>query len=182
MPESVFPATIALIGVVISIIASALISLRQFRVESQKLRSEYLHMYAGKLFEKRLDVYPQISELLVHIVVKINLGITVSEGELKNLAEGLIVWNAKNSFLLSAHSEQITHELYVYLNRMTPEQRATLVIDSDSIRELKHRLLELYLALKSDLGIYALVSPSSITEFRSPESIKEVAKLSESEK
>jgi hypothetical protein len=164
MPENAIPAIIALIGVSLSIVASVFVSMRQFRIESQKLRSEYLHRYAEKLFDKRLTVYSEVFEPVVSFIQKINLRQTISPDELEKLSRELAIWNTKNSFLLSARSEQIMHELYLDLNTMAEEERENLVKNQDSLREFKRRLLEIYIALKGDLGIYALVSPSVITE------------------
>ena len=60
MSDNTIPAIIALIGVSVSVIASLFVSMRQFHIESQKLRIEYLHRYAEKLFDKRVAVYPEI--------------------------------------------------------------------------------------------------------------------------
>jgi hypothetical protein len=73
MNENVTPAIIALLGVLLSIIASLFVSIRQYRTESQKIRSEYLHLYAGKLFDRRMDKYPIIFEAMLAIVQKIIL-------------------------------------------------------------------------------------------------------------
>jgi hypothetical protein len=178
MPENTIPAIIALIGVSLSVVASVFVSIRQFRIESQKLRNEYLHRYAEKLFDKRLAVYSEVFGPVVSFIQKVNLRQTISPGELEKLSRELTIWNAKNSFFLSARSEQIMHALYIDLNTMTDEEREKLVKNHDSLREFKKRLLEIYIALKGDLGIYALVSPSVITEFKAPTSIREVAELS----
>ncbi len=182
MSENAFPAIIALLGVLISVVASVIVSIRQFRNESQKLRNEYLHLYAGKLFDKRMIAYPQIFEPVVFIIERINLSKPISPDELEKFGNKLLDWNPKNSHLLSAHSEQLMHRLYIDLNSMTKEERETLANNHNSLKELKGKLLEFYLALKGDLGVYALVSPSVITEFKAPVSIKDVARLSESGK
>ncbi len=68
MTENVVAAIIALFGVFLSVVASVLVSIRQSRIESQKLRSEYLHLYAAKLFDKRMTAYTQILEPVVFII------------------------------------------------------------------------------------------------------------------
>jgi hypothetical protein len=179
MPEGVTAALVALAGVGLSVTASIFVSVRQSRLEARKLRSEYLHLYAGKLFDRRMTEYPLILKSIVTVIQKINLKQSVSADEVEKLADQLFDWNIQNSFLLSAHSEQVMHSLYMELKSMTREERNTLVKNQDLLVQLKAKLLKLYLALKGDLGIYALVSPSIITEFEAPASMKDVAKLSE---
>jgi hypothetical protein len=56
MLNDIAPALVALLGVLISVGVSFIISMRQARIETQQLRTEIQQNYAGKLFEKRLDV------------------------------------------------------------------------------------------------------------------------------
>ena len=179
MAEGVIAALVALAGVGLSITASIFVSVRQSRLESRKLRSEYLHLYAGKLFDRRMSGYPLILESIVPIIQKINLKQSVSDDEVEKLANQLFKWNVQHCFLLSARSEQVMHTLYIDLKSMTRDEINTLVNSQDLLIQLKSKLIKFYLALKGDLGIYALVSPSIITEFETPESMKEVTTLSE---
>lgn len=179
MAEGVIAALVALAGVGLSVTASIFVSIRQSRLEARKLRSEYLHLYAGKLFDRRMTGYPLILESIVPAIQKINLKQPISTDEVEKLADQLFNWNIQHSFLLSARSEQVMHGLYIDLKSMTNEETNTLVNNQDLLIQLKGKLLKFYLALKGDLGIYALVSPSIITEFEAPASMKDVTKLSE---
>ena len=179
MAEGVTAAIVALTGVGFSVTASIFVSIRQSRLEARKLRSEYLHLYAGKLFDRRMVGYPLMLESIVPIVQKINLNQSISIDDVEKLADRLFDWNIQHSFLLSARSEQVMHGLYIELKSMTREEINTLVHNQDLLIQLKGKLIKFYLALKGDLGIYALVSPSIITEFEAPASMKDVTKLSE---
>jgi hypothetical protein len=177
MGENALPAIVALVGVIVSVAASLVVSMRQFRVEAEKLRNEYVHLYAEKLFDKRIAVYREISERVIAVIQRINLQREVDPGELKRLSNVLLEWNVRNAFLLSAKTEQIMHRLYIDLDQVTDEARENLVRDAIGLEAIKHRLLEFYLALKGELGIYGLVSPSDVTGFRTPGAIREVAEL-----
>jgi len=179
MAEGVIAALIALAGVGLSVAASIFVSIRQSRLEARKLRSEYLHLYAGKLFDRRMTEYPLILESIVSVIQKINLKQPICADEVEKIAAQLFDWNIQHSFLLSARSEQVMHSLYIDLKSMTREEINLLVQNQDLLIQLKGKLLKFYLALKGDLGIYALVSPSIISELEAPESMKDVAKLSE---
>lgn len=64
---------IALTGITLSALTSFYISTRQSKIEIRKLRDEYSHRYAGKVFEKRLESYPKLVEPLVIFIQKVNL-------------------------------------------------------------------------------------------------------------
>jgi hypothetical protein len=178
MAEGVIAAFVALAGVGLSVAASIFVSIRQSRIEARKLRSEYLHLYAGKLFDRRMTGYPLILESIVPVIQKINLKQSISVDEVEKLADQLFDWNIQHSFLLSARSEQVMHGLYIDLKSMTREEINALVYNQDLLIQLKGKLLAFYLALKGDLGIYALVSPSIISDLETPASMKDVTKLS----
>ena len=179
MTENLIPALIALAGVLISVFSSLFISIRQARIETKKLRDEYLHRYAGKLFEKRLEEYPKIIEALVVFFHKVNIGI-IKGDDLSKLLTSLLEWDACNSTFLSAESQHTMHNSYHLLAEIVNypnEQLSNLVADKASMKQLRNRIFELYLALKNDLGIYSFKSPAEITEFIPPGSVKELSML-----
>ena len=182
MSENIIPAIIALIGVFISILASAIVSARQYRIEIQKIQTEYLHLYASKLFDHRMNAYSKIFESTLVIIQKINLKQPLHSRDLEVLGKEFIEWNAKYSSLLSANSEYLIHKLYIYLNSMPKQERSELVKSPEALKDFENRLLQFYLALKNDLGVYSLVSPTAITNFESPVTIKGVADLSKRKK
>jgi len=101
----------------------------------------------------------------------------VSIDELENLSNALLKWNQKYSILTSINTEQILHDLYTYFSAMKQDELKTLVNDQVSLSKFKDKLLKFYLALKGDLGTYALISPATITGFKLPKNIQEVAYL-----
>jgi len=60
MSIEVTTALIAFGGVAVSVSISYLVSVRQTKTEFQKLRTEIHKEFGGKLFEKRLEVYPEL--------------------------------------------------------------------------------------------------------------------------
>ena len=162
MPENLIPAIIALAGVFISVLSSLYISMRQTRIETQKLRNEYIHRYAGKLFEKRLETYPKIVEPFVIFLQNANLG-RVKIDDIRNLLPILLEWDAKNSTFLSAKSQHSLHKTYhmlFELGNSNDEELSKLIVDKESLKQLRNKIFEFYLALKNDLGIYSFKSPS----------------------
>lgn len=179
MPDNLIPAFIALTGVVVSVLSSLFVSMRQTRIETQKLRNEYLHRYSGKLFEKRLEAYPKLIEHLVNFFHQANLH-TIKVEDIKNLFPILLRWDSENSTFLSSESQNLMHKtyhLFFKLSESSDDELIKLITNRDSLKELRNELFKFYLALKNDLGIYSLQPPSIITEFKSPGTVIDFEKL-----
>jgi hypothetical protein len=179
MADSPISALIALAGVLASIGTSLFISLRQSRIENQKLRDEYLHRYAGKLFDKRLEVYPELLAPFVDVIHKINLN-KISPKDIKELFPVLSEWETRYAVFVGAQSQQTMYRLYLMLadlSRMSDRDLQNMLDDQESLRRIKQRFLELFLSLKNDLGIYSLQSPSAIASTRDPSTFSEVDEL-----
>jgi hypothetical protein len=179
---------ITLLGILASVLTSFIISTRQSRLEVKKLRDEYLHRYSGTVFEKRLESYPKIVEHLVPFFHKVNLSkinrdeeYQVRVEDLKNLLHVLLVWDTQNSILFSRNLQDVLHNTYHSLYKtinQSNEELQRLVTDDGFLLELRNELLKLFLALKNDLGIYSFESPSAITGYKSPGTVKDLTKLS----
>jgi hypothetical protein len=173
MPDNLIPAFIALAGVPLSIVSSLIISIRQTRIETQKFRNEYLHRYSGKLFEKRLEAYPELIKHLVEFLHKINLQ-SIQVYDIKNLFPILLNWDSENAIYLSFKTQNLMHKtyhLFFQLHESGEENLNELIMDKDALSNLRKKIFEFYLALKNDLGIYSLKPPSEIIEFKPPEDI-----------
>ena len=70
-----------------------------------------------------------------------------------------------------------SYHLLFEITNYADEQLSNLVTDKASMKQLRNRIFELYLALKNDLGIYSFKSPAEITEFIPPGSVKELSML-----
>ncbi|HSB01570.1 MAG TPA: hypothetical protein VLE49_13040 [Anaerolineales bacterium] len=186
MNISLVPALIALIGVFFSALTSFYISTRQSKIEIRKLRDEYSHRYAGKVFEKRLEAYPKVVEHLVVFFHKVNLSeikrnklYEIKVDDIKNLLQALLDWDTQNAILYSTELQNVFHstyhKLYRIINKPNDELRQ-LVAEDGFLLELRNELFKLFLALKNDLGIYSFESPSVITGFKSPNTVKDFTK------
>lgn len=188
MNVNLITALIAFSGVLLSVVASFFVSLRKSKIESQKIRDEYLHRYAGKIFESRLEAYPKLVEHLVIFFQKVNLSRIKKEqlyeikiADIKNLFQIILDWDAHNSVLYSPELQGMVHKTYHNLYRLLnrpEEELQPLIKNDDSLKELRNELFALYLALKNDLGIYSFKSPSVITDFKQPDTVLEFSKLS----
>jgi hypothetical protein len=180
MSETTISSLVALAGVLMSVVVSLLVSLRQTRLETQKLREEYLRQYAGKLFEKRLEAYPVLSRAVVSVIQKVNLSGSLSVEDINKLSQALIEWDAQNAIFTSANAQQIIHRLHHLLSdlgKMESSNLQKVLNNSEPLGQVKQRLLGLILALKNDLGIYTVKSPSAIAGTKDPSSMAEIDKI-----
>ena len=74
MSIEIVTALIALGGVFLSVVVSLITNSRQTANELAKLRTEIQQSYAGKLLEKRLEIYPQTYMLLSDFAKKLEEG------------------------------------------------------------------------------------------------------------
>lgn len=169
MSTEVIVALISFLGVFISVLISLFASLRVTNTELQKLRVEIQKTYADKLIDKRLEIYPNIYFMLSNFMKKIEIG-TVSTNELRTLHTEMSEWNSKHSILFSGYTGGISFRF----RRMTTEllqkpddELQKKFQSTDFLKELRHKVSEFELALKSDLGIYFVEFSGSADKFAS---------------
>ena len=162
MSTEIIVALIALAGVVISVVISVLTTEKVTRTDLQKLRTEIQQTYAGKLLEKRLEVYPDVYYLLSDFGKKIQYANVSKEylEEFRNRANEL---NSKYSIFYSGDTNELSYqfrtsldELIILANKESQEEFW------DALRRLRHAAGHFELSLKSDLGIF-------VVEFSDPQ-------------
>ena len=99
---------IALAGVVISIVASVLVSARQSKLEIKKLRTELQMSYASKLVDKRMEAYPLLFKLIIDFEKSAKYRVA-QKADADKLLKNILEWD----FLLCAFHEFECHpEIY----------------------------------------------------------------------
>ena len=164
MDKTIIVALIAFTATITTALISWLVS--RFTVSSQihKLQLELRHIYANRLHEKRVEVYPAAYELLSEFA-KINKTGDVTRGYLDNLAIRIAEWDSKYSIFLSASTTPIAYNFRKLLAELSDKNDQDLrkVFDSHEERKRIYRAIAQFeLALKGDIGIFAV-------EFYSPE-------------
>jgi hypothetical protein len=175
MSSEILAALIALVGVVVSVIVSLFINVRQTNAELQKLRSEIQQTYADKLLDKRLEVYPDMYFILSDFMKNIEDGI-VTKTDVNELHQQTRDWNSRYSVFFSGDTGGISYRFRQMLSeliKMTDEEYRRKFEDPEALRELRHRVGEFELALKSDLGIYVVEFSDLTKRFKSYREISE---------
>src|SRR5215217_3936732 len=92
---------IALIGVLISIFASAFVSTRQSKIEIKKLRTELQMAYASKLVDKRMDTYPILFKLISDFEKACKYRM-VQKPEADKLLKDVLQWDSSYSLFMGS--------------------------------------------------------------------------------
>ena len=177
MADEVIAALIAFSGVIISVLISVILSVRQTNTELKKIQFEGRQGISDQLLEARLRVYPSLYALLSNFDKVIRFG-TASEPEIYNsksdipveidtkslpheivtkLYQDVLKWDSQHAILLSAFAGGVLHNfrLILYPLAHMPKEEFHKQYGSPSL--LKTLLTEankVEFALKSDIGIY----------------------------
>jgi hypothetical protein len=170
MPTEIAVALIALAGVVFSVIVSVLVSMRQTNTELERLRVEIRQIYTDKLVEKRLEVYPAFYALLSSFAKEVSdHGVVTNEGVVTLRAQ-LSKLDSKCALLFSSHTGHIAYNFRLWLKELAqqPDQELRQMYQTpESIREIRHKVDEFEVALKSDIGIYTVELSDTSPDFQS---------------
>lgn len=158
MSKEILVALISLIGVFISIAVSLFVSVRQTNVELQKLRSEIQRSYAGKLHEKRLEVYSDIYFALSDFTKKIE-NLTINKSNIASFNERLLNLDSKYAIYFSSQTGIIAYRFRRFMDdfvKLSEQDLYQILKDGNFLSELKWKIGEYELSLKSDIGIYVV--------------------------
>jgi hypothetical protein len=179
MPNEITVSLIAFIGVIVSTLISSLVSVRQTKNEIRKMRTEIHKEFGSKLFEKRLQVYPELYALLSGFVKTIQFG-KVSSSMIKDFISKWQEWDTKNAIFFSGATGHISYELhkmFVEIANKSEEELQKDLSAPETLSRLRKQLGTLELALKHELGVFGFETPSS---FEASELLDEYAKAARS--
>lgn len=153
---------IALIGVIISALISYIISVRQSKSELQKLRTEIYREFGSKLFEKRLEVYPELYALLSGFVKVIQFD-KISKAALKDFLSKWQEWDTRNALFFGSFTGSLSFFLrreFIEMANKSDEELERELSSADSLKRLRKQLGRLELALKHELGVFEFETPN----------------------
>ncbi len=176
MTPEITAALIALSGVLISVLVTVLINYRQTVNELTKLRTEVQQEFSRRLFEKRFEAYPKLYSGLSKFIKVIQFG-KISNQSINELFDYFQEWDTQNAFLFSGYTGKISYDvrlLLAELIKMSDDELQKAYETPEALKELRHKMQELEIALKNELGIYAYESPTTVTEVKSVKSYQDV--------
>jgi hypothetical protein len=152
---------IALAGVVISIIASVLVSARQSKLEIKKLRTELQMSYASKLVDKRMEAYPVLFKLISDFEKASKYRI-VQKPEADKLLKDILEWDSSSALFMSSNAIRKYTLFRKFIRSLTdmPKKEFDIYVSDDENRQLIARQVrEVEIALKQDLGVFVVDFP-----------------------
>jgi len=176
MANEVTAALIALGGVCISVTISYITSSRQANLEIRKLRAEIQHQFSSKLFEKRLELYPDLYNYLSKFIRIIQFD-KISQKAVQDLISEIHDWTSKNAILFSEPTGSISYKLRLFLVELSKKSDMELQQEFSSkqaLSDLRRRVQELELALKNELGIYSFETPTEAKDVQKFNSYREI--------
>lgn len=180
MGKEVIAASIALIGVIISVLISFFTSRRQANIEVEKLRTEIHQDFSLRLFEKRLEHYPDLYQYLSEFKKVIQYEEVTQErmvGFFKKLQE----WDSRHSILFGSDTGKLLYHFrkeVFDLTRRSNQDIQAYFNDSETRHLFIQKMAQLELSLKSELGIYSYNSPTDVRESKRFRSYQEVTEFS----
>jgi hypothetical protein len=180
MGKEVIAASIALIGVIVSVLISFFTSRRQANLEVEKLRTEIHQDFSLKLFEKRLEHYPDLYQYLSEFK-KIIQYEEVTQERLTGFFKKLQEWDSRYSILFASDTGKLLYHFrkeVFDLTRRSNQDIQAYFNDSEMRHLFTQKMAQLELSLKSELGIYAYNSPTDVREAKQFRSYQEVTEFS----
>ncbi len=166
MPTEVVTALIAAMAASIAAIVSYITGHRQAKIEIEKFRSELQSCFGGKLFEKRLDVYPELYRHISDLIKTMRYG-EISKETVIGLFERWQEWDSRHAILFSAYTHGICSPVRHEIGRLSQLSDDDLRSEIDTMKArqlLKLSLQRVELALRHELGVFAFESPTDFEE------------------
>lgn len=165
MSVQVVAAVIALAGVLVSAGVAFVVSRRQTAVQIRNLRVQLAHEYTSRLFQKRLEVYPDLYKIL-HDLGEAGREGPLPERSIEEVLSQLHAWDGRNAVFLSAYTLKQLIRLRALLARA--QKRGCLDTRNSRVRSrLVRTLINLEIALKTELGVFSTGGYHNPSELKS---------------
>jgi hypothetical protein len=171
MSDTVIASIISIVGVLISVIVSVIITRTQYKVELEKIKKHLEQEYLKSLFDKRVETYPQLYNLLAGYgkIIQYNKQNTKS---LIKLRDELDNWNNQHSIFFSRATAKLSSRFRAYLHSILSKGTNSEIQQEDW--DLIHNIMERFgMSLKSEIGVASMQPVGNL------EGIEDVYKLIE---
>jgi hypothetical protein len=153
MDEKKFVALISLLGIVISVTASLLIGRMNNVAQFERFTKEIEQKYTQPLFQKRIEVYPELYSIISGFAKKSNIGIATNV-DIKKTVQLVDSWNNKNAIFASnsliGKLSNFRHELHEW-SSLTNKQLQTTEIQ----KKIFYKIRDIEKSLQQEIGIFA---------------------------
>lgn len=170
MTSTVLTASLfTLIGVILTVTANFIIQQRQHDAAIRKARFDILGIYAQKLEHERLERYPALYSLLSSTIKQIDYPDAFAHPvDVRALEQALSAWDSSWGLLLTEESGGKAQSLREILRGFVRSLDKSATSD---LNQLRPSLVALEIALRVDLGVYAVEFAEIERNFRSYDSV-----------
>jgi len=141
---------IPILTLVISVISSILITSLRNRTELKKIRTDLEQKYAKSLFNKRIEVYPELYALLSSFSKTMQYN-QLNIEKLIDFRESVDNWDSKYSIFFTQTTRRICGEFRRFINEKIGQKD----ISENFMEEMFSKMVTFERVLRSELGIYA---------------------------
>lgn len=151
MTEQSFQLLTQILTIVISIFTSVIITRSRNKAELKKIKVELEQNYAKSLFDKRVEIYPPLYNLLSGYGKKIQYHQQTKEN-LREFRESIDNWNSQYSIFFTNATRKISYRFRKFLQALLLEPDLIIIVDEDW--EAIHKIMLVFEdSLRSEIGI-----------------------------
>lgn len=159
--DTIFTSAISILGVLISVTVSVIITRQQYKVELEKIKKQLEQAYAKSLFDKRVETYPQLYRLTS------NYGKTIQYNKqnvrnLIKLRDEIDKWNSQYSIFFTKPTTHISWRFRAYLGVLLAKGVKSK-IQEDDWNTIKRILRRFESSIKGEIGVTS-IEPASKTD------------------
>jgi len=158
--DTIITSVISIIGVLVSVTVSVIITRQQYKVEMEKIKKQLEQAYAKSLFDKRLETYPQ----LYYLLSGYNKTIQYKKQSVKNLLElrdAIDKWNSQYGFYFTGSTGTLSGTFRGYLREILAEGVKSKIREDDW-KTIRRILSHFEKSLRSEVGITSIEPVSSV--------------------
>jgi hypothetical protein len=160
MPETFIPSVISIIGILISVSVSVFVTRQQSKIELEKIKKHLEQEYAKSLFDKRVETYPQLYNLLSDY----NKKILYNQQTARNLLEfrdAVDKWNSQYSFFFTGATSILSWRFRKYLKALLANGDNSQIQEGDW-KTIRRILGHFERAIRSEIGVTSIEPASNI--------------------
>jgi hypothetical protein len=162
MSDAILASIISIVGVLISVNVSILVTRLQNKSELEKLKREQEQQYAKSLFEKRIDVYPELYNLFSSLAKMIR----DHQATVKNLIEFTAQndsWNSRHSIFFTEATKKVSYKFRAYLHDLLRDGRNSNIKDEDW-NAIIRMLIHFETCLRTEIGVTSTAAAGELAE------------------
>jgi multisubunit Na+/H+ antiporter MnhE subunit len=158
-------AIVALISAAVSVMSTIYANRLLAKLKRIEVQLQIRREMANKLLECRIEHYPELFERLSNFVKKIDYE-TLCVEDVKDLLDDVNRWDSRNAIFYTSDTAYTSNNMRKFLAKILKSSGQETGFDLGSeIKNIREKVVEIEIALRSDLGIYGIDFNKDMTDF-----------------